>query len=329
MISVRGLRKEYLIHRKEPGLAASLKSLFKRRFESVVALEGADLEVGPGEIVGLLGANGAGKTTLVKMLSGILYPTSGEARVLGHVPWLREDAFRSRISLIMGQKAQLWWDLPAGDSFLLLREIYRVPREEHARRLAELTGALGVESKLSVQLRRLSLGERMKMELIAALLHRPQAVFLDEPTLGLDLTAQQTIRQFLLEYRQRHQPAMILTSHYMEDIRRLCPRVVVIRKGRFVYDGPLGELPASFDRTKILTVQLRPGAGERAPWPKALGRASWNGDILTAHVPRKAAAEAAAHALATYAVEDLSLAEEDIGEVVEALIREGGREADA
>jgi ABC-2 type transport system ATP-binding protein len=167
----------------------------------------------------------------------------------------------------------------------------------------------------------------MKMELIAALLHRPQVVYLDEPTLGLDLTAQQAIRNFLLEYRHREKPAMILTSHYMEDIRRLCPRVVVVRKGRFVYDGPLKDLPSSFDRTKILTVQLNPEPSARPPWPEALGKATIQGDIMTAHVPRKAATQAAAHALDQYSVEDISLAEEDIGEVVEALIREGGVEA--
>ena len=226
MIRTRKLTKTFHVHEKEPGLKGSLRSLFRRKRIARHALVDVDLEVAPGEIVGLIGENGAGKTTLVKMLAGIIHPTSGEAEVLGEVPWKRANEFRRQIALVMGQKAQLWWDLPAADCFLLLREIYRIPEAAYQERLHTLAEMLDVGQHLKVQLRRLSLGERMKMELIAALLHQPRVVFLDEPTIGLDLSAQRAIRSFLLTYREQHQPAMLLTSHYMEDIERLCKRIV-------------------------------------------------------------------------------------------------------
>src|SRR5207247_1272421 len=211
VIEVDRLSKTFRVPKKDPGFLGSLKALFRREFVVKQAVRDVSFRVGEGEIVGLIGANGAGKTTLVKMLAGIVHPTSGRARVLGFDPWKRDDAFRSQIALIMGQKAQLWWDLPAQDGFELLREIYRVPKEQHAAALAELTEILAVKEKdLTVQIRRLSLGERMKMELIAALLHRPRVVFLDEPTIGLDVSAQRSIREFLLAYREKRRPAMIL-----------------------------------------------------------------------------------------------------------------------
>jgi len=233
MIHVQNLTKTFRVHRKEPGLMGSLRSLFRRQWIDKHALKGVSLEVNAGEIVGLVGANGAGKTTLVKTLAGIIHPTAGDAQILGYTPWERRNEFRRQIALIMGQKAQLWWDLPADDCFLLLQEIYRLPDKEFRRNLDYLVEALGVTDQLNIQIRRLSLGERMKMELVAALLHQPKIVFLDEPTIGLDLTAQRAIRNFILEYRREHQPAMILTSHYMEDIERLCERIVIINEGEF------------------------------------------------------------------------------------------------
>ncbi|NJN14572.1 MAG: ATP-binding cassette domain-containing protein [Planctomycetes bacterium] len=218
MIETRGLSKIFHVHKKDPGLWGSVRSLFRRRRIEKHAVREVTVRVDEGEIVGLVGANGAGKTTLVKMLAGIIHPTSGEARVLGHVPWERDDRLRRRLALIMGQKAQLWWDLPAADGFLLLKEIYRIPDAEYRATLDYLTTVLEIGKELNVQVRRLSLGERMKMELIAALLHRPRVVFLDEPTIGLDLSAQRAIRDFILAYREEHAPAMLLTSHYMEDI---------------------------------------------------------------------------------------------------------------
>jgi ABC-2 type transport system ATP-binding protein len=327
MIKARGLSKTFRVHKKEAGLKGSLRSLFVRDWTTVHALKGADLDVGPGEIVGLVGANGAGKTTLVKALAGILYPTGGTAEVLGHVPWQRRNEFRRKIALIMGQKAQLWWDLPAGDGFLLLREIYQVPKEAFHANLDALTDALQVRDKLGIQIRRLSLGERMKMELIAALLHQPKVVFLDEPTIGLDLAAQRAIRAFILEYRRRENPAMILTSHYMEDIERLCERIVLMRDGELVYDGPRAKLVSDYAKHKVLTAHLRAGEApaEAPPRPEA-GRApgeilEWGATQLKVKVDRSRAAEAASHLLRTYPVADLSIEEEDIGTVIEALIK--------
>ena len=257
MIHVENLSKTFHVHRKEPGLRASVRSLFRRERVEKQAVRSVSLDVAEGEIVGLVGPNGAGKTTLVKMLAGIIHPTAGTAQVLGHEPWKRDDDFRRQIALIMGQKAQLWWDLPAADSFLLLREIYRIPEAQYRETLDTLSEMLAVKDELTVQLRRLSLGERMKMELIAALLHRPRVVFLDEPTIGLDLTAQRAIRDFLLTYRETHRPAMILTSHYMEDIERLCKRIVIIRDGEFIFDGPLQQVMDRYVTNKTVEAQYR------------------------------------------------------------------------
>ena len=328
MIDVRGLTKTFRVHRKEAGFWNSARSLFKREWHEVHALKSVSLRVDAGEIVGIVGANGAGKTTLVKCLSGILHPTSGSATVLGHTPWERHDAFRSRIALIMGQKAQLRWDLPAADGFLLLREIYRIPEKQFRASLDELTAALQVEGQLTTQIRRLSLGERMKMELIAALLHSPRVVFLDEPTLGLDLTAQRAIREFLLRYREKHNPAMLLTSHYMEDIERLCQRIVIIRGGEIVYDGGLREVLDHYAPHKRLTVRWDAAGMDTLPediLPAALGEITGvEAGVLHAKVPRAKTAEAASWLLQRLPVADLNLEEEDVGSIIEALIRRPG-----
>jgi ABC-2 type transport system ATP-binding protein len=325
MIEVRGLTKTFRVHRRQPGFASSVKSLFKREWHEVHALKNVSLSVEAGEIVGIVGANGAGKTTLVKCLAGILHPDSGTATVLGHVPWERADAFRSQIALIMGQKAQLWWDLPAADGFMLLREIYRIPEKQFRESLGELTSALQVEGQLTTQIRRLSLGERMKMELIAALLHNPRVVYLDEPTIGLDLTAQRAIRDFLLRYREKHNPAMLLTSHYMEDIERLCARIVIVREGEIVYDGGLRQVLDHHAPHKRLTVRWEAGPGEALPedvLPAALGEiTSAEPGVLHAKVPRAQTAEAAGWLMKKLPVADLNVEEEDIGSIIEALIR--------
>ncbi len=258
MIQTKNLSKTFKVHKKQAGLLNSMKSLFWREWVEKEALKSATLTIGPGELVGLVGANGAGKTTLVKILSGIVHPSGGEVSVLGYKPWERNNEFRKQISLIMGQKAQLWWDLPAEDCFVLLKEIYQIPEEQYKQSLNELVDALDVRHVLNIQIRRLSLGERMKMELIAALLHQPKVVFLDEPTIGLDITAQKAVRDFLLEYRKKHKPAMILTSHYMEDIKKLCDRIVIIKDGSFVYDGPLKTVLDNYSEFKVLNVQINP-----------------------------------------------------------------------
>ncbi len=257
MLEVRDLTKEFKVHVKAAGLRGSLRSLFFREWKKVVALDKINLKVNEGEIVGVLGSNGAGKTTLIKILSGIVYPSSGEARVLDYIPYKKENAFRSQIALVMGQKAQLWWDLPAGDCFLLLKQIYQIPSQAYKERLAELSETLDVCHVLNVPLRKLSLGERMKMEIIAALLHQPKVVFLDEPTIGLDIGAQRAIRQFILEYRKKHSPIILVTSHYMDDIKALCKRVLILRKGKLVYDGKLSEVQSKFSVYKIIVIQFK------------------------------------------------------------------------
>ncbi|MBA4685485.1 MAG: ATP-binding cassette domain-containing protein [Planctomycetes bacterium] len=327
MIEVKNLRKVFRIHQKPPGLLASIRSLFHRQYVDKVAVAGADFSVGEGEIVGMIGANGAGKTTLVKMLSGIVHPTSGEARVLGYNPWEKHNDLRRQISLIMGQKAQLWWDLPGADCFELLREIYQIPRPEYESNLERLTEMLQVEDELNTQIRRLSLGERMKMELIAALLHSPRVVYLDEPTIGLDITTQKAVRDFLLSYRQDHAPAMILTSHYMEDIERLCERIIIIREGELVYDGNLQRVIHEYAPYKQLTVHLN--RAETAEVDKdyldRIGEVmKEQAGTIVLRIPRNQVASAAAEILRKFSVQDLSIADPEISEIIELIM--GGKE---
>src|SRR5262245_4664935 len=262
IIEAQGLTKTYRVFRKEPGLGGSLRALFRRKYKEVHAVTDVSFVIEPGEMVAFLGPNGAGKTTTLKMLAGLIFPTAGTARVLGFTPWERPDAFRRRFSLIMGQKNQLWWDLPAGDSFQLHREIYSLPTESFNRTLGELTELFGVEKLTRQPVRELSLGERMKMELIAALLHEPQLLLLDEPTIGLDVVAQVAIQRCLKEYNATRGVTMLLTSHYMRDVEALCPRVLVIATGRVIYDGPLSGIRGQFGRHKIVRLQF---AGEEAP----------------------------------------------------------------
>ncbi len=329
MIRAEGLSKTFFVHRKEAGLWGSVKSLVRRAKEPRHAVREVSFHVGRGEIVGLVGANGAGKTTLVKMLAGIIVPTGGQARVLGYDPWRRDNRMRRQIALIMGQKAQLWWDLPAADCFLLLREIYQIPRQQFDQGLAYLCSTLDVEQQLNVQIRRLSLGERMKMELIAALLHSPRVCFLDEPTIGLDLTAQRSIREFLLRYRQDHSPAMLLTSHYMEDIERLCKRILIIRRGELVFDGPLAEVAERYARHKRVSVELSQ-AVDRLQLARELEEL---GEILPAEedeteltlrlrAPRAQVAALAGRLLQLLPVTDLSIEEEEIGSIIARIMQE-------
>lgn len=327
VIHVEDCSKVFRVHKKQPGLMGSIRSLFHRAWEEKQALRDVSLTVNEGEIVGLVGANGAGKTTLVKILSGIIHPSAGKVSVLGHNPWDRQNEFRSRIALIMGQKAQLWWDLPAADCFLLLREMYSVPRDVFARRLEELAATLDVRDLLTTQIRRLSLGERMKMELIAALLHSPKVLFLDEPTIGLDLTSQRAMRQFILQYRERHQPAMILTSHYMEDIKTMCRRIVIIRKGSVVYDGSIDHIVADHTRFKIVTAQLA-GQMTRSDIEGVLpdgfaAEIHINGQELRVQVERDRAADAAQFLLLQFDVADIAIEEEDISTIIESIQTEG------
>src|SRR5437868_8832548 len=226
-IEVQGLTKTYRTYKKAPGFRGAIKGLFKRDYETTDAAKDIRFTVEEGELVGFLGPNGAGKTTTLKMLAGLLYPTSGTARVLGYVPWERRDGYRRQFALLLGQKNQLWWDLPARESLLLNSKIYGIPPERFERTVAELTELLAVKDKLNIMVRELSLGERMKMELIAALLHQPRVLFLDEPTIGLDVVSQKTVRNFLREHNARWRTTILLTSHYMTDIEELCERVII------------------------------------------------------------------------------------------------------
>src|SRR5690242_18668741 len=262
IIEANELTKTYRVFQKKEGLLGALRGLVRREYKVVRAVDGVNFAIEPGEMVAFLGPNGAGKTTTLKMLSGLIYPSSGTAEVLGFVPWQRADAFRRRFALVMGQKNQLWWDLPAADSFQLHREIYSIPRDEFTRTLGELTELFHVEQLTRQPVRELSLGERMRMELIAALLHRPQLLLLDEPTIGLDVVAQVTIQNCLKEYNRLRGVTTLLTSHYMRDVEALCSRVLVITHGRLVYDGPLAGITEQFGREKLVKLQF---AEEVAP----------------------------------------------------------------
>ena len=314
-IAVRHLAKVYRVHKKDPGLAASLRGLFVRRQIEVPAVSDISFAIDRGELVGFLGPNGAGKTTTIKVLAGILHPSAGEVSVLGHQPWRREHAFQRRISLVMGQKNQLWWDLPALESFILNREIYGVPDAQFRESLDELVDLLDLGDLLRVQVRKLSLGERMKCELAAALLHHPEVLFLDEPTIGLDLVMQKKIREFIKEYNRRHQATILLTSHYMTDVTELCERVLIINQGRLVYDGPLAEIVRRYANHRMLRV-----AFDRPVAPADLAAI---GDVLTREdlraeirVPRAEVSARAATLLARFPVADLAIQEVDIDEII-------------
>ncbi len=242
MIRVRNLRKHYQVHEREPGGLAAFRSLFHRKYKTVAAVDGIDLDIAAGERVGFLGPNGAGKTTTLKVLSGLLHPTGGEVAVDGHEPRRREDAFLKKIMLVLGQKQQLLWDLPPSDTFELNRAVYDVPRAQFEETMRELSELLELGDLVKKPARTLSLGERMKCELAAALVHRPRVLFLDEPTIGLDVSMQATVRGFIERYNSRYDATILLTSHYMEDVQRLCPRVIVVDKGKLVYDGALEQL---------------------------------------------------------------------------------------
>jgi ABC-2 type transport system ATP-binding protein len=254
IIEVKNLTKKYDYFKKEPGLKNSFKNLFKRKKLYKTAVDGVSFTVEEGEIVGFLGPNGAGKTTTLKMLSGILTPDKGEAEVLGHTPWNREKEYQKQFALLMGQKNQLWWDLPPLESFLLNKEIYGVSDKVYKENLDELVEALKIDDIIDKPVRKLSLGERMKSELTASLLHSPKVLFLDEPTIGLDVVAQKNIRDFLKKYNKKRKTTILLTSHYMEDIIQLCERIVIISKGKIIYDGLIEDLMKKFAPNKMITV---------------------------------------------------------------------------
>ncbi|TWT71295.1 ABC transporter ATP-binding protein [Crateriforma conspicua] len=321
IIKVSGLTKSYRVYRKREGLRESMKGLFRREYTEVEAVRGIDLTVPQGEFVAFLGPNGAGKTTTLKLLSGVINPTSGTATVMGHVPWKRENDYRRRFALVMGQKNQLWWDLPAQESYRLHQQIYGIPDDQFRTTLDELTELLDVRRLLGNPVRELSLGERMKMELIAALLHSPEVLFLDEPTIGLDVIAQHNIQQFLRFYQEKRKITILLTSHYMKDVAALCKRVVVIAKGTIQYDGSLSGIIDKFSGRKIVTLQFPEGHqptmlskfGEvlDCNWPKVRLR-----------MPRAEVPKVLAQALAEHPVEDVAVEDPPLEDVIAGLFRE-------
>ncbi len=315
IIEVKNLTKNYTFHRKSPGLWNSVKSLFKRQTLTTEAVKNISFTVEAGELVGFLGPNGAGKTTTLKMLAGILYPTSGEARVLGFTPWERRSQYQKQFSIVMGQKNQLWWDLPAMESFLLNQEIYEIPDALFRATLDELTELLDLKDLLDVQVRKLSLGQRMKAELTAALLHRPKVLFLDEPTIGLDVISQQKMREFIKDYNQQKQTTIMLTSHYMEDVAALAKRIIIIDHGVIFYDGPLSRLVATMNEYKTV----------RMTFTREVARRTLDefGEVIeatpttaTLRVPRRNSTARTAKLLQTLPVDDITVEEEPIDDVI-------------
>lgn len=315
IIDVQNLRKHYTYHKKAPGLWNSVKSLFHRESLTTEAVKGITFSVEEGELVGFLGPNGAGKTTTLKMLAGILYPSSGNASVLGYTPWERKSAYQKQFSIVMGQKNQLWWDLPAMESFLLNKEIYEVPDVQFKDTIDELTTLLDLKDVLDVQVRKLSLGQRMKAELTAALLHRPKVLFLDEPTIGLDVVSQQKMREFIRTYNEKKKTTIILTSHYMEDVEALAKRVVIIDKGSIFYDGPLSKLVENVNEYKTVRITFTKDVARE--------QVARYGDIVehslrtaTVRVPRKTATAQTANILQNLPVDDITVEEEPIDDIM-------------
>lgn len=320
MIHVRDLSKTYRVHRRPPGMMAALRSLFHRRYEDVHAVDGLSFSIGEGERVGFLGPNGAGKTTTLKMLSGLLHPTAGSIEVAGHVPRERRVEFLKSITLVMGQKQQLLWDLPPAETFALNRAIYDIPKARFESTVAELTELLELGDLVGKPARQLSLGERMKCELAAALLHRPKVLFLDEPTIGLDVSMQLAVRSFVKTYNERYDASVILTSHYMEDVLALCPRIIVIDHGRLLFDGELAKLVRTMRPDKQVVLELSSPVERRDA--EALGEVAELGPgRLVLRVPPDRLQAAIGQALAQLPVSDLAVSDPPLEDVLRDLFR--------
>jgi len=313
-IQLKNLSKVYRVYRKREGLRAAFTGLFRREHTDVRAVDDISFDIEKGEMVAFLGPNGAGKTTTLKLLSGLIYPSSGTATVLDHIPWKRENAYRRRFALVMGQKNQLWWDLPAQESFRLHQEIYRIDDATFRRRLDELTDLLEVKRLVSQPVRELSLGERMRMELIAALLHSPEVLLLDEPTIGLDVVSQRRVQEFLKFYQQEQQVTVVLTSHYMKDVEALCQRAIIINHGKIQHNGPLAEIVDRFSTHKVLELQF---ANEVPPDLARFGEVF---DVqpprVKIRIPRHKVPEALGAILSAYAIEDVGVHDRPLEEVI-------------
>jgi ABC-2 type transport system ATP-binding protein len=314
-IIVHGLTKSYQVYRKPTGWRGTLQGLFSRQYTTVQAVRSVSFSIERGEMVAFLGPNGAGKTTTLKLLAGLIYPSSGSATVLGHIPWRRDVAYRRQFSLVMGQKNQLWWDLPAGESFALHREIYRIDDPVFQARLDELTELLEVRHLVTQPVRELSLGERMRMELIAALLHAPDVLFLDEPTIGLDVVSQRKVQEFLRHYQQQRQMTVLLTSHYMKDVEALCRRAIVINHGELKHDGPLADILDRFSRHKLLQLQFAEPElpADLEKYGRVLERRP---PRCRLEVPRQEISKVLAALLDRYQLEDIGVQERPLEDVI-------------
>jgi len=318
VIKVKNLKKYYQVYKKKPGLIGSIKSLLTREYQQVKAVDGVSFTIKKGELVGFIGPNGAGKTTALKCLSGLLYPTGGKVEVLGFDPWNRKEAFLKQISLVMGQKNQLWWDLPPRETFILNKEIYQIPEAKFKKVFNNLTEILEVEDILDIQVRKLSLGQRMKCELIASLLHSPKVLFLDEPTIGLDVVMQKKMRDFIKVYNQKYQASVILTSHYMGDVQKLCQRLIIINKGKIIFDGRLKEVIEKYADYKIIKVVFsdrikvkelaQVGKVQEFDYPKAVLK-----------VKRETASSTAGKLLKDFSIADLNIEESSIEDIIRRL----------
>jgi ABC-2 type transport system ATP-binding protein len=319
-IIIEHLTKNFEVVEKEKGLGGSITSLISPKKKTVQALKNISFSIERGELVGFIGPNGAGKTTTLKILSGLLYPTAGFVQVLGHDPWNRKPNFLKQIALVMGQKNQLWWDLPAMDTFELNRAIYEIPKTTYKKTLDELVSLLEVKKLLNIQVRRLSLGQRMRLELVAALLHSPKVMFLDEPTIGLDVVAQQKVRDFIYDYNRKNRATVLLTSHNMDDLIDLTKRVVVIDKGEILFDGYLDELVGQFAKEKVIKVYLSKETDIKQ-FEKIGKLKKFDFPQFTLSVAREAAAVAAAQILQNFPVADLTIEEEPIEDIIRRVFR--------
>jgi ABC-2 type transport system ATP-binding protein len=320
VIETRGLTKVYRTYRKEGGLRGSIKGLVRRKYDETRAADDVTFQIDEGELVGFLGPNGAGKTTVLKMLSGLLNPTSGEARVLGFVPWERSNELKRQFALVMGQKNALWWDLPAQESLELNRAIYGIERDRFKKVVNGLADLLDVQDKMNVMVRELSLGERMKMELISALIHEPRVLFLDEPTIGLDVVSQKRVREFLRVYNREHRIVTMLTSHYMQDIQELCERVIVIDHGKIFFDGPLDAIIDRFSSAKIISLTFEEGAAcDFTRFGEVVEQKPMSVQLK---VPRGQVTETARQLLDNCRVTDINVQELPVEEVIRQLFGE-------
>jgi ABC-2 type transport system ATP-binding protein len=322
-ISVQKLSKIYQVPVRKEGLLASIKSIGQRQYQDVKAVQKISFEIEAGEIVGFIGPNGAGKTTTLKMLSGLLHPSSGQATVLGQIPWKRNPTYLSQISMVLGNKSQMLWDIPPLDSFRVLGEIYRVPPDQYRQTIEELVDLLDMEELLSKPVRNLSLGERMKCELVAGLLYHPKVIFLDEPTLGLDISMQGRLRRFLKEYNQRYEVTVMLTSHYMADVIALCPRVILIHQGELLYDGALQGLASRLAPFKLLRLSIQnDGAKNFDSLPSNVEIIEREDGHMTLRVPRTETPAITAHLLKALPVADLAVEDPPIEVVIDQIYQD-------